>query len=124
MIQNYEDSLHKWRKGIWQLMECKMQVSDIPLSDKKERDQIFIKILWKPCGFCKEFAGPDEFDCKKCPLFISGYCDEDLEYREDGKNTVMKMIYRAWVKNEYEEFEMLREELIQEMKRHKDKFSE
>ena len=106
-IENYEESVRRYDWIILSFKEGK----------KRERT------LNGACGFCDEFYDDDAdrgYECIDCPLFPD-ICDNDPEDEEANKPLYLKMC-NAETDLDFPLALKLAEQLLEELKKHKDKF--
>jgi hypothetical protein len=116
MNKNYRNSLRKWDAGLWERLKEHQQ--KFP---KESKEWIFTNLLWKSCGFCREFGcSLPRVKGVKCPLRTDKTCARST-YELSVQSPISKMKH-AWKKGDKRMFERHRKKFHEIMKTHKDKF--
>jgi len=106
LISNFISSMKKWDHTLWDRL---IKRSYLPLG----RAGAWASVIWNACGFCYEFNWMDRGICIQCPLYEE-FCLPTNIHR-DYKNSLMYKISVCWENNNKEEFETLRQKMVDKM---------
>jgi len=110
--QNFIDSVRKW-ETITQKLES--------LNEADLTDDWFISNVLGKCGFCEEFFSYEEKEdggCGRCPLYAAMACRND--YQASG--VILERMYYAVLAKDKELAIALSKKMVNEIKKHEDKF--
>lgn len=114
MIENYESSERKWEQAVKDAKHG-MPIIITPEIGIETWADWFIHYIKTPCGFCNEF----EYTCTICPLWPK-YCN----FSGVLNSALLWAIYRECNQEKPDQLKIVAmcEQMLAEIKKHKDKF--